>query len=446
MYTRIAIRNLRQGGRRTRLLGVALALVAGLLIQLLSLSNGVNDIMVEAATTLSAGHINVAGFYKAGQNAPGAPIVTSRAELRSLLERETPGLSYIIDRHRGWAKAVSDTGSLWAGLYGLEIEQEVKLVEKLKTARTRDYLDSGTDERPGDLRRLSERDTVAMFASQAKRLRVQLGDQITLRTETLRGTSNTTDLTVVAILEDLGILSSWNLLVPKRTILELYGLQEDSTGAIMLYLENIEEAPQVMAELSETLSSKGYSVMEHDPRPFFMKFETVSGQDWTGQKLDLTTWDDEVSFFKWIITAIDGVSFLLVAVLAVIIALGIMNALWISVRERTREIGTLRAIGMSRGGVLKMILLEAAILGAAGSTVGALMSAGFSMFIDSLGIKVPIAAVRAILMSDNLHFVVEPSQVALTIISFTLLCALSSIWPAMRAANMRPITAIQTTE
>ena len=101
---------------------------------------------------------------------------------------------------------------------------------------------------------------------------------------------------------------------------------------------------------------------------------------------------------------------------------------------------------MSRGGVLKMILLEAAILGAAGSTVGALMSAGFSMFIDSLGIKVPIAAVRAILMSDNLHFVVEPSQVAMTIISFTLLCALSSIWPAMRAANMRPITAIQTTE
>ena len=44
----------------------------------------------------------------------------------------------------------------------------------------------------------------------------------------------------------------------------------------------------------------GYQVMEHDPRAFWMKFETVNREDWTGQKLDVTTWEDEISFLQWI--------------------------------------------------------------------------------------------------------------------------------------------------
>ncbi len=446
MYLSIALRNLRQGGRRTWLLGIALALVAGLLVQLLSLSNGVHDSMVRAATTLSAGHVNVSGFFKASPNSVSAPIVTKMSDVREFVARETSGVNFIIDRHRGWAKGVSDTSSMWVGLYGVEINSEKQLLNNLRAAQESDYIDGGGEARPGELRRLSEPNSIALFAGQAKRLRVKLGDQITLRTETLRGTSNTADLTVVAVIEDLGLLSSWNVLVPKQTILDLYGLEADSTGAIMLYLDNIEDAPTVRAELGEKLEKAGYKVMDHDPRPFFMKFETVSGQNWSGQKLDLTTWDDEVSFMKWVLTAIDGVSLVLILVLAGIIALGIMNAMWIAVRERTREIGTLRAIGMSRSGVLKMFVFEAAALGAIGATAGAVLSAALSLLADKIGISVPINTVQAILMSEKLHFVVNPMDLIYTISGFTLFCSLSAIWPAIRAARMRPITAIHTTE
>ena len=148
----------------------------------------------------------------------------------------------------------------------------------------------------------------------------------------------------------------------------------------------------------------------------------------------------------WVLTAIDGVSFLLICVLACIIVLGIVNALWIAVRERTREIGTLRAIGMKRSGVLYMIMLEAAILGFLATVVGCGISCVLTLGLDAAGIEIPVAAVQGILMSENFHFVVKSSDILITVAGFTVLCTLASIWPAVRAALMPPISAIHMTE
>jgi ABC-type antimicrobial peptide transport system permease subunit len=90
--------------------------------------------------------------------------------------------------------------------------------------------------------------------------------------------------------------------------------------------------------------------MDPDPRAFWFKFETVNREGWTGQKLDVTTWEDEISFIQWTVTAITWLSYTLIGILLVIIVVGLMNTMWISIRERTREIGTLRAIGMQRPG------------------------------------------------------------------------------------------------
>ena len=93
----------------------------------------------------------------------------------------------------------------------------------------------------------------------------------------------------------------------------------------------------------------GFELMDHDPQAFFMKFERVSGEDWKGQKLDLTTWRDEVNFLTWILTGFATLRILLLGGLMVIVVVGIMNTMWMSVRERTREVGTLRAIGIFHG-------------------------------------------------------------------------------------------------
>ena len=191
------------------------------------------------------------------------------------------------------------------------------------------------------------------------------------------------------------------------------------------------------------LAENGYQVMDHEPLPFFMKFESVAGEDWTGQKLDVMVWKDEVSYLLWVLTTFDSVTWFLVAILVAIIAVGIMNTMWNSVRERTREIGTMRAMGMQRGRVLRLILLEAALLGFAASTLGSLVGAGFALGADAMEISVPIEAFKVILLADTFRFSVHAGVLIAAVVVLSMFTTLAAAWPAVRAARLRPITAIQ---
>lgn len=435
----IAWRNLRQGGRRIRLLGLALAAVAGLLILLLALSNGIHENLVKAATTIASGHVNVAGFYKTSANSMGIPVVNGRKALKAYLATANPHITEVIDRHRGWAKLISEEASVWAGLYGIDVTQEHALIEQLRVHSNEHKAEKG-------LMGLAQPNTIAIFQSQAEKLKIGPGDKVTLRTETMRGVSNTVDLTVVTVLKNMGIISSWNAFLPQETVINLYRLRADSTGAIMIYLDDIERAQDVMSDLEKKLVDAGHEVMAHDPRPFFTKFEVTAGQDWKGQRLDLTTWSDEVSFLKWILTAIDSLSLTLILIMCAIIAVGMMNTMWIAVRERTREIGTLRAVGMGRKSVLILFMTEAVMLGFIAGIVGTTVSYALANGLNLLEIRIPSRAMQTILLNDTLSFNVSVFDCLLTAVSFSIFAGLTSFLPALKAARLPPITAIQITE
>lgn len=442
MYLQIAARNLLQAKRRTLFLATALFSVTMLLVMLLSLSRGIRDNLILSATSLTAGHVNVAGFFKSGKD-DIAPIVTGVSDIKRIVRENLDNVDFIIDRQRGWGKVVSETGSVQSGMIGLDIEEEQRLLELIQLARENEYIEGGQDAVLGKPEQLAEPGTAMLFASQAKRLGVTIGDALTIKTETLRGASNTVTVRVVAVARDIGLLSSWSVFIHNDTVRQLYALNDDTSGAVMIYLDDIEEADATMAKLRTVLEREGYGVLEHDPKPFFMKFETLIGEDWTGQKLDVTTWEDEVSFLTWIITAVDTVSFILVAVLTIIIIIGIMNTMYIAVRERTTEVGTLRAIGMSKRQILLMFMTEAVILGLVATTAGSLFGAAIAAGIDAASIEAPVDAMKIILMSDTINLSVTFTQVFGSIFAFTLITALSAVWPSVRASRLQPVTAIQ---
>ena len=237
----------------------------------------------------------------------------------------------------------------------------------------------------------------------------------------------------------------WNIFVPKQVLKDLYGYNDNTTGAVQVYLKEPRLADDIRVELSDALATRDFEIMEYMAAPFWQKFEIVGGEDWTGQKLDLTTWRDEITFMTWAVTAIDSISLTLIGILLVIIIVGIINTMFISVRERTREIGSLRAIGMRRRRVLIMIMTEAFLLGLSASTAGSLLGAGIASSLDSMGVPIPEGAMRNVLMSDTLHLVVESSQIVSAVITFTVITMVAALLPATRAARMQPVTAIQHT-
>ena len=88
----IAFRSLVQHRRRTMFLGLAIAAVTALLVLLNGLSTGVRETMIDTATTLSTGHVNVGGFFKvtAGQ---AAPVVTDYQKVLDVVRQKVPEMA-----------------------------------------------------------------------------------------------------------------------------------------------------------------------------------------------------------------------------------------------------------------------------------------------------------------------------------------------------------------
>src|SRR5262245_23467549 len=120
---RIALMNLVEHGRRTFFLGGAIAVVTSMFVLLGALSNGISHALIDTATTLASGHLNVGGFYKvtAGQ---AAPLVSEYPKVREIVTKAVPELDFMVVRGRGWGKLVSDRGSMQGGIGGIDIASE----------------------------------------------------------------------------------------------------------------------------------------------------------------------------------------------------------------------------------------------------------------------------------------------------------------------------------
>jgi ABC-type antimicrobial peptide transport system permease subunit len=112
-------------------------------------------------------------------------------------------------------------------------------------------------------------------------------------------------------------------------------------------------------------------------------------------------------------------------------ALATMNTMLMSVHERTREIGTLRALGWRKGDVLWLILRESLVLGLAGGLAGILLGVGL---VALIGLSPALAG--TIVGKFSMGSVLTGLVVAL------LLSALGGLYPAWRAARLQPVEAL----
>jgi len=130
-------------------------------------------------------------------------------------------------------------------------------------------------------------------------------------------------------------------------------------------------------------------------------------------------------------------------VLAIIAAAGVLNTALMSVFERTREIGTMRALGTRRARVLGLFLVEGLLLGVAGALGGALLGAGFVEYFARHGIPAFSEAQRYSYGGDYLFTTLSwPDLVAVPGL-MVVVSVLAALGPALMAARLQPADALR---
>jgi putative ABC transport system permease protein len=160
-----------------------------------------------------------------------------------------------------------------------------------------------------------------------------------------------------------------------------------------------------------------------------------------GPDFEVMTWSEIFPFLKSMMGTQDFIFSILFGVILSVVLLGIVNAMLMTVLERTREIGTMLAVGMKRRQVISLFLLEGAVQGIVGGIAGMLLGALVVFVLNRHGINLPApgASVSAVLRP----FVPLSFMIGVAV-GAPLGASVACLWPAWRASRLRPVEALQS--
>jgi len=216
------------------------------------------------------------------------------------------------------------------------------------------------------------------------------------------------DFTVSGILEQTGDQDDGFYFVPIKTLTRVSG-KEGLLVAVPIRVEDLSKIEEVAEKLRAA---------EPD-------MNVVSMKEVTGAIMGL------VSSTRVLIYAV-----VLIAIL--ISAVGVLNTILMSVFERTREIGMMKAVGSSRIDIFRLIWYETFIVCLAGGLVGSFLAVAGSRGIESFIKRLMPYAPGGQLISADLVVII------VSVLFAVIMGILAGIYPAYRASNLMPIEAIRT--
>ncbi len=161
-----------------------------------------------------------------------------------------------------------------------------------------------------------------------------------------------------------------------------------------------------------------------------------------GSEYEVHTWAQLFPFVKALTGTQDFIFSIISGVFLTVVLLGIVNAMLMSVLERTREIGTMLAVGMRRRQIVALFLAEGFVIGLVGGLLGVCVGLLIVTWLNYSGI--PLPAPGATVPSIIRPFVSNGFLIS-AVIGTPLGAALATLWPAWRASRLRPVEALQST-
>jgi len=149
----------------------------------------------------------------------------------------------------------------------------------------------------------------------------------------------------------------------------------------------------------------------------------------------ISTPEELLSSFDSILNIITVFLVGIAAISLLVGAIGIMNTMYTSVLERTKEIGTMKAVGAKNSDILWIFLFESGLIGFIGGTMGVLLGYGISKTVEIIAITT---------LNTTLLRAAVPAYLILGCLGFAFLIgALSGTIPALMASKLKPVDALR---
>ena len=433
---RIAFRNLSRQKKRSMLLGSAIAFG----IMIVTLMNGFSGALIQNISEnfayLMAGHVFVQGQERTASGKK-VSVITDDSVIFSALKDSGIAYSQATKTSETSASLIFEGKSLRQNLTGIEMDKTAFLRQRLILKQ-------------GSWDSASQPDALILTEKVAKKLKVQVGDKILASLQTVTGQNNIADFTLVAISSNTDISSSAMAYVNLEYLNAAIGLKPGEYMSLGLMLDDMRQATQDADKILVSMKGLGLQTFPRGAKdekgnetPFEVLLRNQNEEQWNGVKYRVYTIDDMLSSAKQIVTAIDSGSFIILLILFAIIMIGINNTFRMTMYERIKEIGTMRAIGVQRGEVKSLFLFEALFLSLGGIVAGlalAFVAMNLLSLID-FGMNSP-----AFLLMKNGHlsFYLPPERAAINIVTIVALTLLAAYFPARSAAKMEPAVALRS--
>ncbi len=224
------------------------------------------------------------------------------------------------------------------------------------------------------------------------------------------------DFKVIGVLETTGNpYDDGSLYVAKEVLAEILNVEDEESQILVKVAKGFEPS-----DLAETIKRK------------LRKFR---GEKEDQETFTIQTSEQLLNTFQNIFGVVQGVLVGIAAISLLVGGIGIMNTMYTSVIERTKEIGTMKAIGAKNSHILLLFLIESGLLGLVGGLIGVGIGIGLAKGAESiakiyLGTPLLQASMNPLIMFGALTF------------SF-IIGTLSGILPALQASKLKPVDALR---
>ncbi len=405
LYLKLAIRNVFRNRRRTLITLAAMGFGAAAIIVFGGFVNAIYRGVRESTIRSQIGHIQLyrKGWSEKGSLAPFDYLIADYPALRAELSR----MEHVktVTARLGFSGLIStgDTTTAFVGA-GVQPDGEMDLSALAVIVNGKE---------------LATRDPrgVTLGVGLARAFGVKPGDDLTLLTTTKGGSINALAVKVRGVWESGEKAHDDRFLrVGLPETQRVLDLENGEVQSIVLLLDRTENTAIVRASLERLIRERGLD-------------------------LELKTWEDLALRYHQVRELFGRIFAVLTLIVSIMVVFGITNTMTMAIFERTREIGTVMALGTRRRGVVSMFVLEGFVLGLLGAVAGVVLGIALAYGISAVGIQLPPppGSTRAFAVQILVVPAVLVQAWTLSLVAATL----ASLYPAWRAARLDVVEALR---